>query len=112
MDEQKRFWVRIIHDPELRYEKFKHVVQPGHQYLRVGDTVIFTTHRTAVRIHIPRVQALFGIENEWIIVGKNGRSDEFTVQECPRGKYPFVVYCADGNDFAEGGTSPAMIVED
>ncbi len=110
--EQRRIWIRIIHDPELQYEKFRHVIQPGHQYLRVGDTVIFETRGTAARIYIPRVKALFGIDDEWITVGQKGHSDEFTVQECPHEKYPYVVYCKDGNDFAEGGTSPAMIIED
>ena len=112
MREQRRFWIQIIHDPKHVYERYTHVVQPGHQYLRVGDKVIFTTHRTAARIHIPNIEALFGIDDKWIMVEKNGQSDEFTVQECPRGKYPFVVYCPDGNDFAEGCTSPRMIIED
>jgi len=104
--------IRIIHDPDLQYEKHRHAVQPGHQYLKAGDKVIFKTMRTAARIFFPKAEELF-VEQKghWISVDENGQSDPLTIKECPHGKYAYVAYCSNGEDFAEGGTSPRIIVE-
>jgi len=105
--------INIIYDPFLRYEKHKHVIQPGHLYLKRGDKVVFMTRGTAAKIFIPRADILFGIpKNSIIDVSGSGHSVAFNVQRnAPTGWYPYSSYCKNGNDFAEGGTSPGMIVD-
>lgn len=108
----KLHWIKIIHDPNLDYEKHKHVVQPGHQYVSRGDEIRFRTKNTTATVFIPKAMELFNLKTQWINVDQNGHTETLIVQNCNLGKYAYAAYCDIGEDFAEGGTSPAVIVED
>lgn len=104
--------IRIIYDPDLEYESHKHVVRPGHQYVSAGDKVIFKTMRTAARIFFPKAAELFvELKDNWITVEENDQSDPLTIKDGSSGKYAYVAYCNNGEDFAEGGSTPRIIVE-
>ena len=113
MEKKPEYWVKIVSDPDLKHEKSKNAVQPGHLYLRRGDRVRFTALHSDAVVFIPHSQVLFGRDDPIIRLDKKGVSNEELVVQAKvdRGRYPYAVFCKTGNDFAAGGSSPAMIVE-
>ncbi len=114
----RRYYINIIHDPDLKYEKYKYTVQPGHQHLDEGDTVVFKNRgNIRARINIPDGNLLFGPGFIGFDLDPFQESPEFTVQNtATEGRYFYSVYCENGQGqdykgFAEGGTSPGMIVD-
>jgi len=111
--EQKR--VQIIFDSRsVRKPRFA-FTNPGRLHVKAGDSVEFGAENTNTTIWIPNAEELFGIREKPLIfdIKSGGKSETFTVmQDLPEGKeYPYAVYCENSNDFAEGNTSPRMIIE-
>ena len=48
-----------------------------------------------------------------IEIKAGGHSDPYTIHDIKSDdeKFPYAVYCREDNDFAEGNSCPAMIVE-
>ena len=110
--EQKR--VQIIFDSRsVRKPRFA-FTNPGHLGVESGEEVIFEAKNTNTTIWIPNAEELFGREEHLVFdIESGGKSETFTVKQgLPKGKeYPYAVYCENSNDFAEGNTSPRMIIE-
>jgi len=105
--------VQIIFDSRsVRKPRF---ANPGRLGVKIGEEVIFEAENTNTTIWIPNANELFGTKGEYLIfdIKSGGESETFTVmQGLPEGKeYPYAVYCENSNDFAEGNTSPRMIIE-
>ena len=108
---QKR--VQIIFDSRsVRKPRF---ARPGRLGVKSGEEVIFEAKHTNTTIWIPNAKELFGDKREHLVfdIKSGGKSETFTVKQgLPKGKeYPYAVYCENSNDFAEGNTSPRMIIE-
>ena len=103
------------------------IVRPARVYVAPGDDVIFATEGTAVTICIPKAE-LFEIPEAGATLGKmltfeigrgahgsikikNGKVAAELKRETKRIKCPYAVYCRDGDDFAEGASSPVMIID-
>ena len=114
--EPRNYLVQFIFDEEIRDEKYRQVVQPGHQYVHADDTIQFAPRNTDVIIFIPNAKDLFvGIDKDYLIIplAMNDPPPAFTIKHVKNRRiFPYAVYCKSGNDFAEGGTSPGIIVED
>ena len=108
---QKR--VQIIFDS--RNEVKPRSANPGHLHVKAGDSVEFGAENTNTTIWIPNAKELFGDKREHLIfdIKSGGKSKTFKVEkDLERGKeYPYAVYCENSDDFAEGNTSPRMIIE-
>ena len=106
--------IQIIYTPkkELGLEKHSHKVRPGHLYVSNGDEVIFLSNKTDMQIFLPPLtKTLLQTDNNVITIHK-GKTREFTIMD-PKtedSRFPYAVYCLEGNDFAEGGSVPQMIV--
>ncbi|MBL7136264.1 MAG: hypothetical protein ISS81_06695 [Candidatus Marinimicrobia bacterium] len=108
---QKR--VQIIFDSRsVRKPRF---ARPGRLGVKSGEEVIFEAENTNTTIWIPNAEELFGRGEHLVFdIESGGKSETFTVMPRLRiGKeYPYAVYCENSNDFAEGNTSPRMIIEE
>ncbi|MBN2030842.1 hypothetical protein JW824_11445 [bacterium] len=98
---------------------------PGHLKAHEGDRIkFFAPQNTEVRIYIPNGTKLFSN------VPDNMKTPDYVMLQIPSGGeielivdkqdweegkeekiYPYAVYCAKENHFAEGGTSPGIIIE-
>jgi hypothetical protein len=85
-------------------------VRPAQRIAKPGQDVTFKAIRSDVTLFFPN-PALFGCPSARLD-SSNGREATLTVQnKVPRDVYPFAAYCDDLNDFAQGSSSPEMIVE-
>ena len=115
----------------------KNVVWPPYLVVKEGETVVFRAVNTSATIHLPKPAVLVddtgNIDTqttEGIVfqVGagtrkrfkarkrdtkfKNWLKAKKLTKEYPiRGAYAYSVYCQEGGDFAEGNSSPVMILE-
>jgi hypothetical protein len=109
--------IRIISDPGKKYRSHQNLILPPIQILNYDDQVVFKAVETDVVIIIPNARELFGqsnMGNNLIIEILTGdSSDEWTINKgATLNKiYPYAVYCAEGNDFAVGYSSPKIIIE-
>ncbi len=113
--------IKIIYEPKgnLLFEKHPHKVRPGHLYVSLDDKVTFSSKKTKITIFLPEpTRQLLGTLDNLITLEATQSSDTFIIQkignkeEGSEGRrFPYAVYCEAGNDFAEGGSAPQMIVE-
>jgi hypothetical protein len=95
-----------------KFEKHHHQVRPGYSYVSDGDKVIFSTKDTDIELFFPtQTKDLLDAPTNAIKISASGPPVTFTINKSKEGKFPYAVYCEAGNDFAEGGSAPAMIVE-
>jgi len=83
------------------------IVDPGHRHAVPGEDVIWKAIGTKVTLLFPDAE-LFGTRD--LVIEANGEG-KLTVQGVQPGIYPYAVYVHEENDFARGGTHPAMIIE-
>lgn len=101
-------------------EDNKAVADPGSLPVFTGDTISINVTGTNAFLFFPD-KNLFGIQTAYIY---NGRKILLTVQEVRQSfqesddenddeinRYPYAAYCDRVNDFAEGASSPFMIVK-
>jgi len=103
--------IKIIY--KGKFEKNDRQVIPGNLYVSRGDTVIFSSRDTYVEIFFPdQTKYLLKAPNV-IEIKAGGHSDPYTIHDIKSDdeKFPYAVYCREDNDFAEGNSCPAMIVE-
>lgn len=108
--------VQFLHNDgkKIVFEKALHTAQPGHLYARPGDTIQFVPRNTGVTIYIPNANQLFaGLSQDDLIIrlDPGQPSQPYSISYTDNRRFPYAVYCHDGNDFAEGGTSPAVIID-
>lgn len=85
----------------------KGIVEPGHCSVENSDMVTWEADETDVVLFFPHRQ-LFGRREVEI---RSGGQETLTVSDTiGKGRYPYAVYCVESEDFAEGGSSPIMIV--
>lgn len=82
-------------------------VVPGRRHVRWGDTVVWRTKATAVRLMFPNM-GLFGRGR--LDIRRRG-SARLKVRRIDSGVYPYAAWCRTNNDFAAGGSAPKMIVD-
>lgn len=115
MGNSRNYLIQFIFDEKIQYEKFPQVTQPGHQYVHGEDTIQFAPRNTDTIIFIPNAKDLFvDIDDDYIVIplAVNDPPQTFTIKHAENKRiFPYAVYCKRGNGFAEGGTSPAIIVE-
>ena len=109
--------IKIIYDPQLKFEKHQHQVRPAHAYVKKGDKVIFSAIDTEVEIFFPEPTKNILVDNKGkadqngITINSDNPTETFTISnDSDPGKFPYAVYCTEGSDFAEGGSAPRMIV--
>jgi hypothetical protein len=107
------YHIRIIYDDQKRHEKYKAVVVPGHCYVEPGDEIIFSTKETNAEITFPEIDKIFTGKNSPIEIEMNSESGVFLVSDAVKShdEYPFAVYCKDRKVFAEGCTTPRIIID-
>ena len=104
--------IQIIYEGMLLFEKHHQRVRPGQLYVRDGDEVFFSTRKTDIEIFFPQqTKELLKAPSNVIKMKSIDPPVAFTIHKSEEGKFPYAVYCKEGNDFAEGGSAPAMIVE-
>jgi len=103
--------VRFEFFPRNRHSH-KHFADPGVCYIEAGDKVVFCGVNTAVTVFIPKSPFVEGGRRNLVFSLKRREERVFVVGEKVRegDEYPYAVYCSNGNDFAEGGSPPRMIV--
>ena len=115
----------------------KNVVWPPYLVVKEGETVVFRAINTSATIHLPRPAVLEDEAGEietqttddivfQVGEGKRKRfkarkrdtkfknwlkAKKLTKEYPTRGVYTYSVYCQKGGDFAEGNSSPVMILE-
>ena len=120
MDTSITYHVQIVFAPENKSPLKRLAVLPPLLYLHQGDSVVFSTKRTKAVFYIPNGTILFKMEPDseeiiddgLIINVEAGQSSPSYIVKEKEGEFPYAVYCSAGNDFAEGYSSPKMIVED
>ena len=117
----------------------KNVVWPPYLFVKEDEAVCIRAVNTSVTILLPKPAVLWDpaeklemMSNEgvlfqipaggckWFVARDRKKDTKFTrwlktkklTKEYPvRGAYPYSVYCDKGGDFAEGNSSPVMLVE-
>ncbi len=108
------FQVRIIVDPARSPEKKTHVVLPGDLYVMGEDSVIFSTKNTAAQIWFPQIGEFFeGNPSPQLRIEAGSQAGPFVVKKkLPVGQiFAYAVFCENQGKFAEGNSSPTMIIE-
>jgi hypothetical protein len=82
-------------------------VVPGLLQVQPGDDVTFKALNGDVKIWFP-VKDLFGVDSLQL---KRGAPQTLTVQKKDSDEYPYSPYCLTTGTFAEGGSSPIIIIE-
>ena len=90
----------------------RHFAEPGHVHIEAGDEVVFCGVNTTVTVFIPKNPFVEGGRRDLVFSLKRRERKVFIVGEKVREgeEYPYAAYCRNGNDFAEGGSPPRMIV--
>jgi len=105
-------------------EKYQGIVHPSPLFVTCEDSIEFKAINTALTIFFPK-EKLFVDEKPYMkldpqqekyprvgkVTLKNKKALENLNFKIP-GSYPYAVYCENMNDFAEGNSSPSMIIED
>jgi|GEM_PF-1044241 len=108
------------HELTIIIDKNKAVVKPGSLTVSTGDSISINVTGTNAFLFFPDIN-LLGIQTAYIF---NGRKILLTVQDVSQSlqesdeenedeinRYPYAAYCDGVNDFAEGASSPFMIVK-
>ncbi len=109
--------IRIVNDHSQKFRSHRNLVLPPIQILNYDDQVIFEAVDTDVVVIVPNADELFGLDssekNLIIEIPAGDFSDEWTIDKGAtlNRVYPYAVYCAEGNDFAVGYSSPKIIIE-
>jgi len=82
-------------------------VVPGLLQVQPGDDVTFKALNGDVKIWFP-VKDLFGVDSLEL---KKKVPQPLTVQQVNSDEYPYSAYCVTTGTFAEGGSSPIIIIE-
>jgi len=82
-------------------------VVPGLLQVQPGDDVTFKALNGDVKIWFP-VKSLFGVDAVQL---KQKVPQTLTVQKVGSDEYPYSAYCQTTGTFAEGGSSPIIIIE-
>ena len=103
-------------DKERKFSSKKHLALPGVLFVKKDDTVQFYAKNSIIHIFFPKANELFGLNKEEYVkkIDRGGKTEILTVKIKPLNNvlvYPYAVYCEDGGDFAEGNSSPKIIVE-
>jgi hypothetical protein len=72
-----------------------------------GEEIRFVAANSAVTVWLPD-NILFGVQQFDV---PPGDPRTLTVQKVPGGEYPYAVFCKGTRRFAEGNSSPIIIVE-
>jgi hypothetical protein len=106
--------VIIRHDTKLRDAAlWPNVVTPGLLFVKNGDQIIFKTVGTAAEVWFPKIELLIKNLGKNFDVDRNDEIGPYTVQTSePRGTiFTYSVMCTETMQFAEGCSSPKMIIE-
>jgi len=91
----------------------KNVVWPPYVVVTPGDEIVFKAVNTTAMVFFPN-GGIFEAHRsgEAITLPVGGEQPKLKVRDgASPGLYPFSVYCENGPDFAEGNSSPVMIIE-
>ena len=108
------FTILISYDTDLKYHKTNNRILPGLVYVRNGDKVNFCTRSTSAKIYFPEFEILFNepLTNQIIGLGENDCTQLFTVDNKSDNRvFSYAVYNETDRDFAEGDSTPKIIVE-
>jgi len=105
--------IRKRNKPESGKPEF--VTSPGKQHVKKSDTVMFLAQGTNSVIFIPNANQLFDVASDSLTIElKSGnQTGSYTVSNnvASGDDFPYAVYCDGDNDFAEGGSSPRIIID-
>lgn len=111
----KHYQIKIRKREKPESGKPEFVASPGKQHVKKSDTVMFMAQGTNSVIFIPNANQLFDISsNSLTIELKSGnQTQSYTISENVTigDDFPYAVYCDEDNDFAEGGSSPRIIID-
>jgi len=99
------------------FEKLhRYLVRPASVAVRAGDLIHFVNHtRGGIEAVWPRVTPFRNVaSSDERLREVRFRDTDVAVEvaRAERGAYPYAVFCAAGNGFGEGESSPMVIVED
>jgi len=106
---------KLKHNVEIKCQNGKSLVIPGEIHVKRGDGVRFNAVNTDISLFMPRKDILESSESHSIRIRsiKSGHSKTLKVRlDSHPDTYTYGVYCKENNDFAEGNSSPKMIVEE
>ena len=112
----RNHYVNVYYDEFKKFHKTEHVVLPGVLHVNSNDQITFIASKSNITIFIPNADRLFlQVEKNLRFPVNSGEvSETYTVvynkNEEPL-VVPYAVFCENGNDFAEGNSSPKIIVE-
>ena len=96
------------HDPKLRKKGWKIDLVRA----KSGDEITWTHNGGKVTISFPPEGDPFGIEQVTLAPGGQKSLTVKVTEEVAPGTYPYSVFCAADNEYAEGDSPPRIIIED
>ena len=89
-------------------------IHPANLQIQKGDKVNFRVFGSDATVFVPNDLLLDRTGNpvQVLPLSDGVKSEDYTVKQgVTDGPYPYAIYCKEVNDFAEGNSSPTMIVE-
>jgi len=114
MEEERIFTILISYDTDLKYHRTENRIFPGLVYVRNGNKVYFCTRNSAAKIYFPEFNILFKetLTSPIIELGENDCSQGFIVENKSDNRvFSYAVYNQADREFAEGDSTPKIIVE-
>ena len=108
--------INFYHDSSTPKPEKPNLALPGVLHVNNGDLVTFHATNSDVLIFIPNANKLIknAGKNIQISIRAGGSSKGFRIDigsnKTPL-TFPYAVFCERGNDFAEGNSSPKIIVD-
>jgi hypothetical protein len=110
-------YVQFSFNPDEKEEKMKRLCKPQILYAKENELIRFIGKNTDVRIYIPEAHLLFkdSPANLLFPVKQGDERNTYTVikrdSKLSKQEYAYAVYMENGRDFAEGNSTPKIIVE-
>jgi hypothetical protein len=106
---------KSIHELVIQCKNGKSLVTPGTIHVHAGDSLQIRTVNTDITLFMPYRNILesSASHNVRLRTIHSDQSKMLNIREdCSPGTYTYGVFCMKSRDFAEGGSSPRMIVEE
>lgn len=111
----KPHMIQIRKRDHIQSGKPEFVASPGKMHVKKSEKIMFQAQGTNAVIFIPNANKFLDTnESTLVIDASSGRqTHSFTLSDNPSSgaEFPYAIYCDGDNDFAEGGSTPRIIID-
>lgn len=111
----KTHMIQIRKRDQIESGKPEFVASPGRMHVKKSEKIMFQAQGTNAVIFIPNANKLLETNESTLIIdarsGKQTHSFTLSGNLSSGSDFPYAIYCDEDNDFAEGGSTPRIIID-